>query len=1348
MRKFIYALNIILLYNNLFCQIDSTKIKSSNFEGRHFIVGFPQNEIMIDPRTGLVLRVYMTTNSDANITVQYTDSKQKNYSLSQNSVLWVDFQDTMQSDQSEQTLRKSIEINSDVPICVYCFSSQALTGDAYTAIPVTNWGTQYVCMSYFNDQYMLPSYQIPPEDSAYDLEPRQSEFMIMAAYDSTIISFQPTAITENGKQDYLTYNVSLNKGDCYLVKSVRSQRGTSDLSGTIVNGNKPFGFLSGHVRTAIPQGLQPDYDSKNFIVEMLTPTNAWGKHFITIPISPNLNGDMIRIANIKPNTTVTYSTFSGITKQVTLYDPGSIATIMHLAEPTVWLSDQPVQICQYMSHSGDSFDDYNYDPSMVLTPPIEEYVSKILFQVPGNLFNVGNDPQFVGHEAALIVDTAAIPTLKIDNNYVNDIINLKQNSILGTRYCYGYLSLNPGIHHLSSSKGYFSGVLFGFGHADAYSLTLGTSMNNPYRNDTIPPVLSFKEDCGIINGYVHDVIDSNTSGLDYALVDKKKTFNYQWNIDQISDTTTAISFTAQPIDITKDGKFVINFLDKNGNSTGYSFDYHGLKVTLPDSLFFKKVDWYDSLCYSFYIKNFGKDTVNLLNIIDTTNDTRLRYFTGLNFPYTLKSGDSIKVMICFDPRGDTSNLYSLLSVEFDCDRVINIPIECSVMMVELEAVGYDFGRVRVGDTVCAFAVIYNKGNSLIRIDSLSFPFPDNQFSIDTTGLLPSSLEPGDSLVIPVCFYPDSVGYYEITCTGYNGLTYGNSLYKTVKFKLKGTGVAPNVGSLVIDWGKRRISTRSDTTIFLVNNGSDTCNISVTGIVCPIDVFNTVNNLNFNAKLNINDSLKLSFGFEPIDTIAYSAVANYKVDWKFHKPVSITLAGIGTLPTIKTYDVDFGDVVINQKKDSTALIIESGGNEILTIDSVYYFSGDNNEFSIKSGSFPLKNLKLTPGSLFTGLTTFKPKTVGPHQVIYEVLNDATPGYGRAKAYIKLTGFGLPSDTLDAIISIEAPDQFISCQTTRIYAVLKNTGNVPLLLRSLILGVAGLTANWSQGNPTLGWINPNEIQKFPIDVFTINSTDGSIEVTAKFNDTLVRKIDFRIKPTSYPVIISNISDIGASPGDTVVLQIDGKFPYRIEKSIDFEIILSVLQKNLLLTTKNSYLVLSENINQRNYSLNCVQQPDKIVITNDEKLTNIGDSTSWSLKLRFLVLLSDELKPDLNFSIIPDDCYQENSKPGLVEIKGVCAFDIRNIQLIANKANYSITPNPVSENLVLDAFLPQDEAVNLKIFDKIGNICYDYKNLSLKKGTQKVIFEICNLADGVYILYIQSPDEIKSLKFIISK
>lgn len=157
--------------------------RPSRAEGTHFWVGYMENEITIQP-SGLRLRLLVATAYPNRVTIRYPDGSEKNFTLRAYETLPLLLPDTLEVRQSERPLPRAVEIESELPISVFAMSSQFTTSDSYTVLPVELWGTEYVVVSLPNDTYGdgLGS----PVDPA---DIRQSEFMIIAGDDGTVVEF-------------------------------------------------------------------------------------------------------------------------------------------------------------------------------------------------------------------------------------------------------------------------------------------------------------------------------------------------------------------------------------------------------------------------------------------------------------------------------------------------------------------------------------------------------------------------------------------------------------------------------------------------------------------------------------------------------------------------------------------------------------------------------------------------------------------------------------------------------------------------------------------------------------------------------------------------------------------------------------------------------------------------------------------------------------------------------------------------------------------------------------------------------------------------------------------------------
>ena len=555
MKKLVYSCLFFLLINinNLF-PIDLLSGKISSYEGLHFYVGFMENESnLADPQKYLEQKIFLTSNQNANVTLLLGTNNQLNVFIPANEVVDVDVSASYENNQSEEIRKSLIEVNSDVPISVYAYSSIPRSTDSYAVIPIANWGKEYFAVSLPNDQYNKVTL-----DSIKDFTPRSSQFMIMAAYDETVVTIIPKSLTRKAKQVDKEYYVTLNKGECYLVQSWQYFRGEGDLSGSIVRANKPVGMLSGHVRTALLQGFveQPP-DSKDHLIEMLPPTSAWGKNYISTPFgtSPS-RGDYFKVIAKDPNTKLDIYTGTGVI-QFQFSAGDNIKVVQGLTSPAQWIATGPIQIAQFMYRTNDTLESDYYDPSMVILPPIEQFVTKIIFQTPSEIFQYVNGEKFISHYVNVVADEASLNTLRLDANLVRGISNIAQQKITGTGLYWAKLRVAPGKHILKTDSGRFSGIIYGIGRFDSYAMALGSSLENPFVDDQIPPTVTFVDSCYCINGLITDEISEKSYGIYYAYIDKEKTNNFDISFSSFAPEITSITFKACPNDIYKDGTFSI-----------------------------------------------------------------------------------------------------------------------------------------------------------------------------------------------------------------------------------------------------------------------------------------------------------------------------------------------------------------------------------------------------------------------------------------------------------------------------------------------------------------------------------------------------------------------------------------------------------------------------------------------------------------------------------------------------------------------------------------------------------------------------------------------------------------------
>lgn len=97
-----------------------------------------------------------------------------------------------------------------------------------------------------------------------------------------------------------------------------------------------------------------------------------------------------------------------------------------------------------------------------------------------------------------------------------------------------------------------------------------------------------KDSCGFIKATIQERLIDDYSGLFDLSVIRDSTVNMNWAISGIRDGDLSASFTASVINLLKDASIVIESMDNAGNSTRSRYTYTAPKISIPDTLSFKR----------------------------------------------------------------------------------------------------------------------------------------------------------------------------------------------------------------------------------------------------------------------------------------------------------------------------------------------------------------------------------------------------------------------------------------------------------------------------------------------------------------------------------------------------------------------------------------------------------------------------------------------------------------------------------------------------------------------------------------------------------------------------------------
>ncbi len=1314
--------------------------KKSAFSGKRFFVGFMQNEILDEDRLTLELIIRSELPAEINVKAPEEFHFDRTYSIKSDSILRIDLPSNLEITESEVIKRKAVEITSDVPICVYAFSSQTNTSDSYIVPPISQWGEKYVAISYPNDQYIASFEHYTPKDSSF-LIPRKSEFLIIASQNDTKVNITPKSATSALRAKDKTFQITLERGECFLVKSYRHQIGRGDLTGSIIESDKPTMVVSGHVRTAVPQFMGRHFESKDHLAEALLPFRSWGRRFYSVPFGFHNGGDLFKVTCADSNTIVTAET-QDTTFSFQLNLPGDFHTVTELSSPAKWSANNPVQIGHFIMRIGGEEDNIYYDPSLVILPPVEQFISETRFLTLGNGFY---DPyQYMGHRVYLVFSEEALRSLKVDDDLALNLDdNLLDNAFPNSNYYWTRLEVDEGERTITCEEGFFSGVVYGYGQADSYAYLLGSTLNSPFSNDSTFPSLAVDEYCGRISGTITEPRDSSNSGLLYAVMGEES-YNYEFDMTTgITDSTYSATFTAKPIDLMKMGKFVLKYSDKNGNAEAYQNMFYGVEIDIQDTIDFKAVELGDSTCIFVSLLAQGYQTVRFDSIVVEGDDDRfeLRRFTQL--PKDLNNGDRCDILVCFKPKEDFSDLRLKIRYYFDCDRYDSTLVLGKVYSPGLRTEGYDFGKVCLGDSVYGDVTAINVGNVNIEIDTISEFSSDVFKPLSVNSALPRVLPPGDTLKIAFKFKPMELGGESVN------FEFVNALDLPAPCFVRGAGVGADIRDLTVDWGDRRVGTANDTVVYIKNLGDCDVIAVLGGFAGDSTDFQSPDIIDSTDFIFGYDSLKISASFKPLSVSDKESKLLITLEEPFGDSASATFRGKGVIPVIDTNTVVFDTIPIFDSANKVAAVIKNVGSERLWLNLVELY-GDDSCFTFNGGAFDsLENFYVKQGDSVSAPIDFHPQKIGKSELYLRFEHDALPNYERSDTAVRIVGFAAAADTISPQIVIADTGTFIPCVENNVPVSVSNRGNVPIELDSIFIVSSEIAANWGE-EPRLPFvIEPESKVVYNISVIPEANLEGELGARAVFNDSINYETKLiKISPRVYKLKIEDPGVFEFSIGDSVSLEISGLIPHSSKFPINFNIKLKVKNKFLYLLNDKTTLFIEDKNGLREYTVELRQSEGEIRFVDIDKI-EVSSPARWILSYELLVLLADRREFDIEAEVYSERCFDSSGVLTKALDKNICSFNLRQVEFGGNlEPDLKIAPNPVKNQLEVKFKIKREDIVNITIFNQSGEKIRLLKNLNLKKGSYSLIFEISSMASGVYTMRLTTSSTMKNRMFIITK
>lgn len=324
-------------------------------EPRQLLAGFPDTVgtefwVAFEPNKNIYAKkvLFLSSETDATVTISipglatpFTNT----YTVTPGIVTEVsDIPDIAFNDATDGTQPLGIHITTASPdqeIAVLGMNNEDKSADGFTALPVDVLGTRYRTLNY------LPN----PNNPEWP-----SQFAVVGTQDNTVLTITPSVdagVAGSLRPAGVPFNVTINTGDVYQLQAFNA-----DLTGSLIESDKPVAVFSGARRTSVPSTTA--WASSDHLVEQLTPEDSWGSYFVTVPFGDRV-GDTYRVLASADNTEIRIS--------------GNLVSTINTGECYEWIAyesqvivtSEPTLVAQYANNT--QFDGKPGDQFMLLIPP-------------------------------------------------------------------------------------------------------------------------------------------------------------------------------------------------------------------------------------------------------------------------------------------------------------------------------------------------------------------------------------------------------------------------------------------------------------------------------------------------------------------------------------------------------------------------------------------------------------------------------------------------------------------------------------------------------------------------------------------------------------------------------------------------------------------------------------------------------------------------------------------------------------------------------------------------------------------------------------------------------------------
>lgn len=329
----------------------------------------------------------------------------------------------------------SLLVESTDTISLYASNFEPHSFDVSGILPEASLGEEYIAQTYNvvfgNDN---------------------SQILIVATEDNTIIDITPSTSTTGGHKSNVTFNINLNKGDTYMLSS------NDNLSGTKIKAHdcKKIAVFNGNKATQVPSG----YGNLDHLYEQAFPKSTWGKKFVATT-SLGQPADRIRITASANDTKI----YIDGTYKTTIQEGKSYEFEIASSKKACFIeTSNPSAVFTYLVGMYYGIFRGKGDPSMVWIPPIEQRINEITF----GAFDTSVTKE---HSINIVANTSDISTITLDGDNINEHFKpVSANPTLS----YAQMDIAHGAHTIKSENGFLAHV-YGLGERESYAYSVGSN---------------------------------------------------------------------------------------------------------------------------------------------------------------------------------------------------------------------------------------------------------------------------------------------------------------------------------------------------------------------------------------------------------------------------------------------------------------------------------------------------------------------------------------------------------------------------------------------------------------------------------------------------------------------------------------------------------------------------------------------------------------------------------------------------------------------------------------------------------------------------------------------------------